>query len=383
MITVLASKLCINHQGTTSHFNILSNSIFMTKNIHVGTDNPNKYETMYWKDTDNILQDLSKFSALYVRVHQCAWTWNQRHNDEDEEVEENDYWYLGKIPSMQANVAFSLYGQLNGQGTFPGCNSLTFINSFYTTTGYTAFSKALYYAGASGFSSSSTGVSYGAECQNGYGVGCDSSGGFAVHQYSSSVCNPANVTKTTNTLSNLNSAMKNVQCTQIYSKSKTYGSYSSSSSSSNNDDGSDDGYSSRSTTSLSLLDNSAACFYQNVYSPDGTCPDPFGKIAYYKSTFYKEIQKAKAQRPTNIYRKEAQYTADISHGQSNSTKGIILVALAGIVLLLDMMVVKYVLPKFTTKGKAAASRVAIKDEMNQKEQHSMTESGNEEDLEYM
>ena len=222
---------------------------------------------MYWKDTDNILQDLSSFSALYVRFHQCAWTWNQRHNEDDGGGEENDYWYMGKIPSMEANVAFSLYGQLNGQGTFPGCNSLTFINSFYTTTGYTAFSKALYYAGGSGFSSSSSGVSYGAECQGGYGVGCDTSGGFAVHQYSSSICDPANMTKTTNTLSSLNSAMKNVQCSQIYSKSKSYGSYSSSSSSSsysNNDDASDDGYSSRSTTSLSLLDNSAAWTYSTV-----------------------------------------------------------------------------------------------------------------------
>jgi hypothetical protein len=336
---------------------------------------------MYWKDSDNILQDLSKFSALYVRFHQCAWTWNQRHNEDDGGGEENDYWYMGKIPSMQANVAFSLYGQLSGQGSFPGCNSLTFINSFYTTTGYTAFSKALYYAGASGFSSSSSGVSYGAECQGGYGVGCDTSGGFAVHQYSTSVCDPANVTKTTNTLSNLNSAMKNVQCTQIYSKSRSYGSYSSSSSSSSSNTD-DDGYSSRSTTSLSLLDNSAACFYQNVYSPDGTCPDPFGKIAYYKATFYKEIQKAKAQRPSNIYRKEAQYNAEISHGRSNSTKGIFLVALAGIVLLMDMIFVKWIIPKFTTKGKAVAARVAIKDEMN-KEQHSMTESGNTEDLEYM
>ena len=192
---------------------------------------------------------------------------------------------------------------------------------------------------------------------------------------------PIYYTKTTTTLTNLNSALKNVQCTQIYSKSKNYG-YSSSSSSSYNDDATDDGYSSRSKTSLSLLDNSAACFYQNVYSPDGTCPDPFGKIAYYKTTFYKEIQRAKAQRPTNIYRKEEQYKAEISHGRSNSTKGIILVALAGIVLLLDLMIIKYVLPKFTSKGQAAAARVSIKDEMN-KEQHSMTESRNADDLEYM
>jgi hypothetical protein len=321
---------------------------------------------MYWKDTDNILQDLSKFSALYVRFHQCAWTWNQLHNDYDEDVEENDYWYLEKIPPMQANVAFSLYGLLSGQGSFQGCNQETFINSFYTSTGFTAFAKAMYYAGMTGFSSSSS-SSYTAECQGGYGVGCDSSGGFAMHQYSSSVCDPSNVTKTTNTLSSLNSAMKNVQCTQIYSKSKSYGS----SSYSSGDDSTDDGYSARSTTTLSLLDNSAACFYQNVYSPDGTCPDPYGKIAYYKQTFYKEIQKAKAQRPASIYRLQTEYNTEIRQGKSNVRRGVILLALAGLVLLIDVIVVKFILPMFTKKGKAAKARQSIKEDSEE----SRTESG--------
>lgn len=34
-----------------------------------GTGNPNVYEAMYWKDAENVLQDLSKFSALYVKYH--------------------------------------------------------------------------------------------------------------------------------------------------------------------------------------------------------------------------------------------------------------------------------------------------------------------------
>ena len=34
-----------------------------------GTGNPNVYETMYWKDSENIFQDLSKFSGLYVKYH--------------------------------------------------------------------------------------------------------------------------------------------------------------------------------------------------------------------------------------------------------------------------------------------------------------------------
>jgi hypothetical protein len=35
----------------------------------IGTGNPNVDETMYWKDAENVLQDLSQFSSLYVRYH--------------------------------------------------------------------------------------------------------------------------------------------------------------------------------------------------------------------------------------------------------------------------------------------------------------------------
>ena len=37
--------------------------------------NPNMDLPMYWKDSENVLQDLSQFSSLYVEFHSCVWSW--------------------------------------------------------------------------------------------------------------------------------------------------------------------------------------------------------------------------------------------------------------------------------------------------------------------
>jgi hypothetical protein len=278
-----------------------------------------------------------------------AWTWNQKDLDEDEEVEENDYWYVGKIPPMGANVAFSLYGHLKSKsGSFNGCTKDTFINSFYTRTGFTAFITAMKAAGASGFSSLSS-SSFTAECQGGYGVGCDKSGNFVVHKYSSSICDPQNVTSTTNQLSSLNSAMKTADCNKIYTSSYTSSSYSSSSSSSS---GSSSSSSSYSGTALALLDYSAACFYQNFFSPDGSCPDPFGKISYYQTNFYKTIQKAKAQRPVSVYRQKLAFEEEISAGRTKVGTGLALMVLAAGVLIIDKLFFDVIKPVARKVGKS-------------------------------
>lgn len=308
----------------------------------LGTGNPNVNEKMYWKDAENVLQDLSQFSALYVRFHHCAWTWNQNKNNADEGVEENDYWYMGKIPPMEANVAFSLYGQLSG-GSFNGCGKDSFINSFYTTSGFNNFTSAMKSAGMTGFSSSTT---YTAECYGGFGVGCDGSGGFALHQYSSNLCAPNDVTKTTNTLATLNSAMKSAQCIQIYNKARSH------SSSSSYDD--DDGSSSRSGTPLALLDYSAACFYQNVFSPEGNCPDPYGMIAYYKTNFYKDIVKSHAQRPVSVYKQKMVYEEKIKEGKSRGQLGAGLLSIAALVLIVDKLVFDCILPGSARKTTSLA-----------------------------
>lgn len=291
------------------------------------------YEEMYWRDADNVMQDLSKFQALYVRYHSCVWSWMKYGNgaiDEDGGVDENDYWYMGSVPPMGANVAFSLYGVLkesDGKQT-AGCNKGTFINSFYTNAGFNDFARSMNYAGLNDFSpyasasktysngdgnnegeshdehrelknyysnyaknaNSYSGSSYGsnysaystAECQGGYGMGCDSRYGFAVHTYSSDTCDPAYYSGVKDTVDGLNNAMSEVDCVQIFDG--------------NNWGGYDYVYG----TSVELLAYSTACNYMNFISPDGECPDPYGKIDNYVRNFNTGIQK-KREDPFEVY----------------------------------------------------------------------------------
>jgi hypothetical protein len=38
-----------------------------------GYSNPNVNKAMYWRDSVNVLQDLSSFDKLYVKYHSCAY----------------------------------------------------------------------------------------------------------------------------------------------------------------------------------------------------------------------------------------------------------------------------------------------------------------------
>lgn len=300
-----------------------------------GTGNPNTHESMYWKDAENVLQDLSQFSSLYVEFHQCAWTWMQWDNEEDNDVDENDYWYMGKIPPMGANVAFSLYGALKGR-TFGGCKSDTFINSFYTKNGFEDFAKAMYNAGVSGFGSYSYGdddssSSLSSTCMGYKGVGCDSNYGFVLHTYSTALCDPQKASGVKDQLAYLNKAMSASKCIKIYDSS----SYSSSYYNQGDDDGQAEQQDGDDSSPLSLLSHSSACFYQNFYSPDGECPDPYGKIKYYQQNFYKGIQIAKTQRPVAVYRQKQIYEAAIRKGQSRLVIGIVCVVAAASLLVID------------------------------------------------
>lgn len=288
-----------------------------------GTGNPNVNSKMYWKDTDNIFQDLSQFSTLYVEFHHCSWTWMQQ-EEADNNVDENDYWYMGKIPPMGANVAFSLYGSLKGQ-TFSGCNKDSFISSFYTNSGFDAFSSAMYKAGVSGFSkyfymSSSDGSSQSsqyltAKCMGGYGVGCDSSNGFAVHTYATSECDPQQVTGVKDTLYSLNKAMGNAKCIKIYDRSR----------SSDYTEG----------TAMDLLANSHSCFYQDVFSPDGECPDPYGILYNYQKQFHKGIQESRRQDPFQVYVRRREYSDKLRRYQRWTYAGASLFMVAAFLLFLD------------------------------------------------
>jgi len=274
---------------------------------NANSGNPNTDLKMYWKDTDNILQDLSEFSGLYVEFHSCVWSW-MKYSYSDNDIDENDYWYMGSVPPMGANVAFSLYGSLAGE-KFNGCSKDTFINSFYTNSGFTDFAKAMNYVGMSGFSSYTGSGSYTAACKGGYGVGCDKNG-FGLHKYSTDECDPQYYSGTSDNLSNLNSAMESAQCVQIYDadywQGYDYGVY---------------------NTPLELLTTSTACDYMNYKSPDGECPDPYGKVAYYIENFNRGIKK-KREDPYDIYHQK------VKRATRMMVAGGVFLAVAIVVLLL-------------------------------------------------
>ncbi len=52
-------------------------------------NNPNNQFKMYWNDAANVLQDLSKFSALFIKYHGCVWS--ECHVDQyDDDGEDRD-----------------------------------------------------------------------------------------------------------------------------------------------------------------------------------------------------------------------------------------------------------------------------------------------------
>ena len=279
-----------------------------------GSGNPNIYQSMYWNDADNVLEDLDKFQTLYVEFQHCAWSWMNYGNDEDGDVQENDYWYQDKVPPMGANVAFSLYGSLKGN-SFSGCSKDTFINSFYTSTGFEQFITSMKYTGLSSFYYNDY-SSYSSKCSGYYGVGCDYSNGFAVHSYSTQECNPEYYTGVKDKMSSLNTAMKNAQCIKIYDRSK----------------GTNwNGYNvTLSGTPLELLAYSNACFYQNFWSPDGQCPDPYGKIAFYQQNFNRGVTRSRKSDPFAQYSIKMQEAKRLSNYGTGLLAGALVVFIIGL-----------------------------------------------------
>lgn len=314
--------------------------------------NPNVDLKMYWADAHNVLEDLDQFSYLYVQYHNCAWAQNKATYEDEESGsgDETDYWYLGATPTYTANVAFSLYGALEGE-SFSGCNADTFINSFTTNQGFEAFASALYYSGVVDTDYSGT---YSSECQGGAGVVCDYDYGFAYATFSTDTCDPYYTTSVSDNLSYLNQAFQSAQCVQIYDASTfsfnnddNYNYNNRDLKEQENKDGKDAensgeerkldqnqgqndyngnygyagnyggyggnygyngyagygysgyGYNAYANnyynyygTALSLLYYSNACFIQNYWSIDSGCPDPYGVLSEYQQNFNKGVRKS-------------------------------------------------------------------------------------------
>ena len=164
-------------------------------------------------------------------------------DDNDGGGNENDYWYMGSTPRSSAQVAYTLYGvkkdaatgglftRNNANSKAGGCQSHTYINSFYTSAGFTAFTGSLYAAGVDGFSNYAAGGgeeedddAISATCKNGQGIVCTASGGFVHNQYSQSgdgdddatVCDANHLVAVVDEMKYLNAALQETGCYQIY-----------------------------------------------------------------------------------------------------------------------------------------------------------------------
>jgi hypothetical protein len=319
-----------------------------------GMGNPNTDLKMYWADAKNVLEDLDQFSSLYVQYHNCAWSQNTAIYEEQESgsADENDYWYMGATPNFAANVAYSLYGALEGE-SFAGCSADTFINSFTTNQGFETFASSIYYAGAV---STDYSQSYSSQCQGGSGIVCDYNYGFGYATFSTSTCDPSYATSVQDNLSYMNSAFESAQCVKIYDssdynngnrklkESKTeesevedtakdrkldqanYGGY-----------GGEYGYNGYNNyynyygTALSLLYYSNACFIQNYWAIDSGCPDPYGVLEEYQTNFNKGVRKS---MKIDLY---ATYRANMDVGKSYVTAGAGLFLCALIMFLVEQM----------------------------------------------
>lgn len=193
--------------------------------------------------------------------------------DREENVCEDDYWYLGSVPLSLPNVAYTLYGVKKNQNRFKklreGCHTGSYINSFYTTAGFTTFTGSLYAAGVDGFSSyasNNDGGGLSAKCGNGYGVACDANHDFVYNQYDDNkVCDSRYYVTTADPLSDLNAKLAKTKCFEIYNANTA--------TSSQNNNNNNNQYS----PVQWLLTYSESCRSDD---PAGACPDPHGRLQY-------------------------------------------------------------------------------------------------------
>jgi hypothetical protein len=241
-------------------------------------------------DGTTILNDLSKYSKLYVSYNNCAWSPYVADNNNACGANNDNYWYMGLSECFRANVAYSLYGVLQGEED-KGCNKHTFINSFFTTSGVSTFTNYMATAGvafteveegAAEISSSCEAVqnenngeqAEGAVENTNYnnvkvnamstssGVGCaDRSNQFVMKSYGGAYCDEREVLEVTDTLDTFNKDLSQVNCIAIYDDEAVA-----------DEEGNQQNNNGGATA---LLAYSEPC---NVHLYSSQCPDPYGKI---------------------------------------------------------------------------------------------------------
>lgn len=312
-----------------------------------GMTNPNVKQEMYWKDAVNVLQDLDQFESLHILYHGCVYVflisqqsyafalhvpgslgaqllslrWSlygpRYGTGESYEYNQNGgggggesngcggdggeyFWYMGRTQCFRANVAFSLYGILEGQShSGKACQKSTYINSFFTTYGVESFGGPLGLGVDTANSYCTTQEA--AEDQDKYydagkidddylsdnvqfinymaytsiGTGC-AAGKFVTDKYTGAFCHGDLYQETVDTLDSFNAAIESLGCTQIYS------------SSSRRELQEYQKYDFAEMDAVKILSCSTVCDIRQ-YPKD--CPDPYGK----KMEYTKNLERALSQ----------------------------------------------------------------------------------------
>ena len=262
-------------------------------------------------------------------VFHSRWSAYGEPYNNDENLDDEEFWYMENTQPYRANVAFSLYGILAGRRD-RGCRRATFINSFYTRYGVQIFVQAMQMMGhlGSGYDDDyfsygggennnehnnnnnrgGEGMGFSSECvmdyegdnynddgysnygvmgavrypnATSYSLGCTTNGlGFQVETYNSATCNRKAYTGTSEVLKMANQQLQSLDCMAIYDSSNQQYSQSYSDDvyrgGEENKEGEGDGIVELSYP-LDVLLYSDTC---NVLV-DSACPDPYGRLVTY------------------------------------------------------------------------------------------------------
>jgi hypothetical protein len=226
-----------------------------------------------------------------------AFSWSEcgvdNFDDDGENRDGDENWYLYRTQGLCANAAYSLYGVKKSLFAVPlnTCARGTYINSFFTYGGADVLAKALDLSISRYFNNNDDGygnaVCYGVEGENNNNghsndnnnkdknnnndddsssisstMGCAADGSFAMAQFKGDSCDGKYFLETTDPLTSYNKAMTGVSCTRIWSRRSNNGNTRLLSSSAK----------SYNSVAERLLRNSWAC---DIDLYPHACPDPY------------------------------------------------------------------------------------------------------------
>jgi hypothetical protein len=203
-------------------------------NFYPWGDNPNIKYKMYWKDSMNVIEDLEKFSSLYIRVHGCVWSEygiGTTYDDDGENHDGDENWYRTRVQAFRANAAFTLYGILRNDFHYGNkCSKKTYINSFFTSVGANKIAQ-LFDINVSPFADSAFESNYCYSFDNEASaylneksskkvsttIGCTEDGLFGIAEFLGEDCDGDMFLKITDNLTLYNNAMNEISCGQVWS----------------------------------------------------------------------------------------------------------------------------------------------------------------------